>query len=595
MVLSLVLLLWVVGGSASAAGGSLAEFPATPCQNVFGGLSAITAGPDGNLWFTDPTGGIGRLTPSGASTCFALGYLANPTGIVAGPDGNLWFKQGDDIGRITTAGTVTLFPIPTSSGFISLVVNPSDIAAGPDGNVWFVELGDNQIGRITPTGTITEFDLPTAGAHPSGIAAGSDGNLWFTESGADQIGRITPAGKVTEFALPTPGSDPAAITAGPDGNVWFTETAANQIGRITPAGAIAEFPVPTPDSGLAAITAGPDGNVWFTESHQVGRITPTGGIAESPVPSALGIILGPDGNLWIAEPTVGSDGGLLHNVIARMPATPLPAAISAPSISGVAEQGQTLTESHGAWTNSPSAYTYQWDRCATNVGFTIIPCSTIPGATSQTYTLTAADVGSGIRVRETAITSAGGISAPAASAFTAVVQASPPANTPAPGNTPAPVSGPVPVNTSPPSPSSPTGVEGALPELGFLSIRPRAFRAARHGPPITRSRMLGSAVRYELNVRASVRFSVQHTIAGRLVGGRCEPRVHGSRMGRRCYRHVEMGGSFNVTGRSGDGAFRFSGRLNGRRLTPGNYQLTAVPTAIAGHGSPQTATFTILQ
>ena len=195
MVLSLVLLLWVVGGSASAAGGSLAEFPATPCQNVFGGLSAITAGPDGNLWFTDPTGGIGRLTPSGASTCFALGYLANPTGIVAGPDGNLWFKQGDDIGRITTAGTVTLFPIPTSSRVHQPGCQPIRHRRRPHGNVWFVELGDNQIGRITPTGTITEFDLPTAGAHPSGIAAGSDGNLWFTESGADQIGRITPAGE----------------------------------------------------------------------------------------------------------------------------------------------------------------------------------------------------------------------------------------------------------------------------------------------------------------------------------------------------------------------------------------------------------------
>ena len=257
VVISLALLLWGASGSASAAGGSLAEFEVTPCQNVLGGLSAITAGPDGNLWFTDPTGGIGRLTPSGSSTCFSLANQANPTGIAAGPDGNLWFKQGDDIGRITTAGTVTLFPIPTSSGFISLVVNPSDIAAGPDGNVWFVELGDDQIGRITPAGTITEFGVPTAGAHPSGIAAGSDGNLWFTESGTDRIGRITPTGSITEFPLPTPGSGPAAITSGPDGNVWFTETAANQIGRITPAGAIAEFPVPTPDSGLAAITAGP--------------------------------------------------------------------------------------------------------------------------------------------------------------------------------------------------------------------------------------------------------------------------------------------------------------------------------------------------
>ena len=39
----------------------------------------------------------------------------------------------------------------------------------------------NQIGRITTAGVITEFPIPTAGSGPAGIAAGPDGNLWFTE------------------------------------------------------------------------------------------------------------------------------------------------------------------------------------------------------------------------------------------------------------------------------------------------------------------------------------------------------------------------------------------------------------------------------
>src|SRR5271166_3727112 len=60
---------------------------------------------------------------------------------------------------------------------------------------------------------------------------------------------------------------------------------------------------------------------------------------------------------------------------------PVPENTSAPTITGAAQQGQTLTEAHGAWSNSPTGYSYQWQRCsATGTG-----CTAISGATSQTY------------------------------------------------------------------------------------------------------------------------------------------------------------------------------------------------------------------
>ena len=34
-----------------------------------------------------------------------------------------------------------------------------------------------------------------------------------------------------------------------------------------------------------------------------------------------------------------------------------------PTITGSAQQGQTLTEVHGSWTNSPTAFAYQWQQC----------------------------------------------------------------------------------------------------------------------------------------------------------------------------------------------------------------------------------------
>lgn len=96
-----------------------------------------------------------------------------------------------------------------------------------------------------------------------------------------------------------------------------------------------------------------------------------------------------------------------------------PANTAPPSISGRAVEGQTLTETHGTWTGSPTAYAYQWEDCDGSGG----ACSPIAGATAQTYTLTAADVGHTIRVVESA-TNAGGTSA-APSAPTAVVVALP--------------------------------------------------------------------------------------------------------------------------------------------------------------------------
>ncbi|HEY0515788.1 MAG TPA: IPT/TIG domain-containing protein, partial [Solirubrobacteraceae bacterium] len=75
-----------------------------------------------------------------------------------------------------------------------------------------------------------------------------------------------------------------------------------------------------------------------------------------------------------------------------------PKSTAQPTISGTLEQGQTLSESHGGWTGTPTSYSYQWERCgAGGKG-----CLAIAGATAQSYLLAGADAGLTIRVRETA-------------------------------------------------------------------------------------------------------------------------------------------------------------------------------------------------
>src|SRR3989442_498675 len=99
-------------------------------------------------------------------------------GITAGPDGNLWFTEfnGNRIGRIPPTGVITEFPLSTVDS------RPAGITAGPDGNLWFTEAVGNQIGRITPGGVLTEFPLPAPNSQPDGITARPARHLRITEA-----------------------------------------------------------------------------------------------------------------------------------------------------------------------------------------------------------------------------------------------------------------------------------------------------------------------------------------------------------------------------------------------------------------------------
>jgi streptogramin lyase len=171
--------------------------------------------------------------------------------------------------------------------------------------LWFVEeqASVSQIGRITTSGSFTEYPVPTRNSRPYWITAGPDGALWFTEYTVNKIGRITTSGAITEYPVPTVNPALNWITAGPDGALWFAENSGNKIGRITTAGAVTEYPVPTPSGGPLAITTGPDGALWFTEQYsgKIGRITTSGLITEFLAAAGsrpVGMAPGPGHALW---------------------------------------------------------------------------------------------------------------------------------------------------------------------------------------------------------------------------------------------------------------------------------------------------------
>jgi streptogramin lyase len=318
--------------------------------HVHGFVTDLTAGPEGDVWFTQsPALGergviaIGRISPGGKVRKFTRGLspAAEPLFITAGADGNLWFTfvnetlglTGGGVGRITPTGTITLFSEPAGFGGA-----PFEIVSGPDGNVWFdhaaiFSQANQAIGRITPAGEITEFSAGLgASGEVSNLSAGGSGNVWFGDRSSEPaIGQVTPAGLITKSGPPVPDG---AIklegpTTGPDGNVYFAVNGDRAgVERISPAGVVERF-----RKGLSPRTeevgpfgGGVDGNVWFgivrsppkgqpddaEPTPGIGRITPGGAITEydkclRPMPYYAGpssFTPGSDGNVWfVTQPS----------------------------------------------------------------------------------------------------------------------------------------------------------------------------------------------------------------------------------------------------------------------------------------------------
>jgi streptogramin lyase len=243
---------------------------------------AITAGPGGAMWFTDQRPGT-----AGKAFIGRVGAMASPS--------------------------VSEYPIPTGSASdLPVESEPVGIALGAEGDLWFTDQGQtasghNLIGRISTTGAITEYPVPQVGAEPTAVAAGSDGNIWFSEPGVEAIGRITPAGTIAEYPAPSISFAKRAIMLGPDGNIWFSQHLTEPgsptgLASITPTGLVREYPLELhPEGGEGTGTPsnlglGPEGDIWFTDQHfaREGGLTYLGrfGVPFVPSPAVPPVIAG---------------------------------------------------------------------------------------------------------------------------------------------------------------------------------------------------------------------------------------------------------------------------------------------------------------
>lgn len=252
----------------------------------------ITTGPDGNLWFTETNANkIGKITPDGQITEYDLPESnSNPFHIIQGPDGNLWFTEQNTpgkIGKITTDGQITEFPAENFPGPITL---------GPDNNIWFSN--GYSIFQITPSGTITAFPVPSSTGNIFSLTTGIDGNLWFTDGsvGTSKISKMTTNGTITEYPI---NGRPFQIISDSYGTLWFTQLDPfSNIGSLMQNGTFSEVPLPT-NCGTSGcfpynLVQSDNNTIWFTEANNnkiaklaINDIPPTPQSTPTPQPSSI--------------------------------------------------------------------------------------------------------------------------------------------------------------------------------------------------------------------------------------------------------------------------------------------------------------------
>jgi hypothetical protein len=131
-----------------------------------------------------------------------------------------------------------------------------------------------------------------------------------------------------------------------------------------------------------------------------------------------------------------------------------------------------------------------------------------------------------------------------------------------------------------------------LATVSALAIHPKSFLAASHGGSIATA--TGTQISYTDTQPAITTFTVQRPAPGVMHDGKCVKPSRALHKGKPCTRYLAVGG-FHHHDVAGKKRFRFTGRVKGRKLSPGRYRLRAVARGPGGQpGPPAFTNFRIL-
>ncbi len=366
--------------------------------------------------------------------------------------GHVWLTDSENnrIEEFTEAGVFETAFGETGTG-PGQFEHPGDIAIDSHGNLWVVDRGNNRVQEFTSSG---EF-IRAAGSEgfgpgqlfdPYALALGPDGELWVTDA-TSRVKRLQANGEMprTECeAIPgatessyTPtttdvGSELQAVVTASNEDGEASATAATGT-TVTPgseepptlveAPTISETPVSGEPVGVSNGSWTGSAPIRFSYAWQ---LCDASGESCTPIEGAESATYTPThaqiGSTLRATVTARNGAGEASSTTeASEPILAPPVNVERPTVSGVAEDEQTLTASTGAWEGTPPlTYSYRWQRCDAAGE----ACADIPGATGASYEIAHGDVSRTLRALVTA--RSGRATATAASVASSTIRPSPP-------------------------------------------------------------------------------------------------------------------------------------------------------------------------
>lgn len=379
------------------------------------------------------------------------GALSDPDGVAVDGEGNIWVDD-HGVSRIEEFNHEGhyLRAFGGAGAEPGQMSGPEGIAIDSHGHVWVSDTYNARVEEFTNTGELLRI-VGTAGAgklsEPEGLAIASDGDVLVTDWAKSEVLEYNEDGEY-EQSIGAEGTEPGqfeqpfGITLDSAGDIWVESVGSNRVEEFDRTGKyLSEFGSTGYEEGQlelsfpTGLAFDSEGLLWVSDtgnnrlqqfktdgetvSHR--HCSPIAGATSSEYQltgedrgrQVVGVVTAHNGS---GEASARSNPSATVTGEAEESERPVP--IFAPSISGEARDGQTLTASTGTWSGTePIEYSYQWELCAAE-------CDPVSGATGETFTLTSEDVSHTVRVTVTATNVAG--SAESSSEQTAAVSATKP-------------------------------------------------------------------------------------------------------------------------------------------------------------------------